>query len=266
MSRLAVDLRTYQGLSQVEAEWKFRREVGSVVLEAAKDHPRVVCWQTTADQILQGLDPEDPTTADTFLVASLMGEKPEAIVWSSPPDSTWDRPESRVNFYLNENEGLYRCYSISLPETVEWQISAGPLETIKQLVAGMEKAWEYIQSGEAQIRQNEALEAAQILAPAVIHWLHTYQDPIVAGALGELAMSNAGFRMRLRGSGCGLSNLEQLNSLGYSSMTPIPKFHSETTTCPEISCPACGWKPSERQVKEINTGQLTHCPDCGYNP
>ncbi|KKR72181.1 MAG: hypothetical protein UU81_C0008G0012 [Microgenomates group bacterium GW2011_GWC1_41_8] len=69
----------------------------------------------------------------------------------------------------------------------------------------------------------------------------------------------------------GNNNLFQI-SLGDSLMALLaPNANSEIESgksCPEIKCGrlGCNWKASEQEVKKIQKGELTNCPQCGWKP
>lgn len=114
--------------------------------------------------------------------------------------------------------------------------------------------FEFINSGEADKVYQERLTTTIQLANTVavgISRARTEFERLIWGAWMEAAMM-VHFEVVLNGptSGCGLLNLDQLATL----------------SCKEIVCPICKWKPSSREVAEITSGSLTHCPDCGYNP
>lgn len=46
----------------------------------------------------------------------------------------------------------------------------------------------------------------------------------------------------------------------------MKKQTEECKTCFKIICKECGWVAGDKAVKQIQNGQITACPECGWSP
>ncbi len=300
----AFDIRAYLRLSPAEAAKAFSDDLSCLVMEASTSpDKRVTYWQTTSKKLVQGLDPEDPTTLTTYQIQELMNLAQDryVIVWISPAGGENNYPLSRLNFYLGEEgQELHDVYSVAVdwaleksyklhnwlrffstnssdggelsPLCVDVPQEIGQLEYLQPYVDLPIETWDFIFSGEAKKKRESALLTAQTIAPAIIHWLNTHPSASLIevwqwGAIAEQHMAAKGFSMRGRGTMCGLTNSELLGQSSVLRVFDIGKdTEEEISECVSIRCPNCNWTPSESQLQELNAGSLTCCPGCRYNP
>ncbi len=129
---------------------------------------------------------------------------------------------------------------------------------------------DFIVSGEADRLYQERLVTATILAKGVTAGIATAKNEleyVYWGAWMETSMmENLGIVLNGQISGCGLLNMDLL--AGFTqTLSPWLQFSQEvSTTCSEIVCPKCKWKPTKSQESEVAHGTLTCCPECGYDP
>ncbi len=121
--------------------------------------------------------------------------------------------------------------------------SAGDwIDTLKELIVAPE-IWEKIKTGQDLKDQEKALEQAERIYDSF------FNAEQVRDMFGQGVVISCPIRMD-----------------GLTAFKAFLAHSNSSENCPEICCNICSWVANDEEVKKIQAGQLTNCPQCGWKP
>lgn len=115
-----------------------------------------------------------------------------------------------------------------------------------------------IRSGQDEVDQHQALERA-----------NRFYDEVIGGPSVELRVQPSAFMIKKYEIGDLPSPCPPETAFQFFDRNALPIGESKSysaDSCPEIKCRGCGWKPKPHQLKMIQDGKMTRCPDCKKAP
>lgn len=176
-----------------------------------------------------------------------------------------DRPDSYPFENISDLRQTALFISLDLrPRDNFWQQAS-------ELFPLPENIWQEIISGRARENFDWAKDIAKKRAAEAYEELK-HLDPyatsaayITTGAKSEKYMADSGYPIGNM-SDCDNTNTSVLASRGTATTIPFYGTSSSETSCPEIKCSRCSWKPNSAQLADIASRHLACCPDCGWIP
>lgn len=270
--KLAFDTRLYTPETPPQT---VASDLAALALEASTVYQRVTYFPHFAPQLLWDTPANRVSSVRTQAEQALLNQHQHqsgTIISISPPSDEYGWPEARVNLICTdraENYGIalkpteYAALTgSSTPPSEHPYFLPYDLASLSVALNLPEAIWNDIVSGEAKKRKAEADQVAMPIALGLLGLAQSSTDHVVIGAWAETQMAQAGYHMMGSGSGCGLTNTEILASKNASLTTTIDSSHS----CPAIVCPKCGWTANSSEASDVQSGRLTLCPTCSYNP